>query len=113
MMVENIERVLERGEKIELLVDKTETLNHQAFKFRRQARAVRRFMWMKNMKIIAFGVFITALAGVIVSMLICGVDYSHCRSTAAAPPHLHSPPPPSPKPSLPPPKPNSSAAPQV
>jgi len=113
VMVENIERVLERGEKIELLVDKTETLNHQAFKFRKQARAVRRFMWMKNMKIIALGVFITALAGVIVSMLICGVDYSHCRSTAAAPPHLHSPPPPSPKPTLPPPSPNSSAAPQI
>lgn len=32
-MVENIDRVLERGERIELLVDKTERLNQQAFKF--------------------------------------------------------------------------------
>ncbi len=33
VMVENIDRVLERGEKIELLVDKTEKLNQTAFKF--------------------------------------------------------------------------------
>ena len=32
-MIENIDRVLERGEKIELLVDKTDRLNQQAFKF--------------------------------------------------------------------------------
>ena len=32
-MMENIDRVLERGEKIELLVDKTDKLNQQAFKF--------------------------------------------------------------------------------
>lgn len=38
VMVENIERVLERGEKIELLVDKTERLNHQAFKFEKTVR---------------------------------------------------------------------------
>lgn len=33
VMIENIESVLERGEKIELLVDKTDNLNQQAFKF--------------------------------------------------------------------------------
>ena len=32
-MLENIDRVLERGERIELLVDKTDRLNSQAFKF--------------------------------------------------------------------------------
>lgn len=33
IMVENIERVLERGEKIELLVDKTDNLRFQVWKF--------------------------------------------------------------------------------
>jgi len=80
VMVENIERVLERGEKIELLVDKTETLNHQAFKFRKQARSVRRFMWMKNMKVLAFGLYLVVLAGFVISLLICGIDYGRCRS---------------------------------
>lgn len=35
VMMENIDKLLERGEKVELLVDKTEKLNAQAFKFER------------------------------------------------------------------------------
>jgi hypothetical protein len=35
VMLENIDKVLERGEKIELLVDKTDQLNQEAFKFRK------------------------------------------------------------------------------
>jgi Regulated-SNARE-like domain/Synaptobrevin len=38
VMLENIDRVLERGEKIELLVDKTDRLNQEAFKFRKSVR---------------------------------------------------------------------------
>ncbi len=38
VMIENIDRVLERGEKIELLVDKTDRLNQQAFKFEKSVR---------------------------------------------------------------------------
>ena len=40
VMVENIEKVLERGEKIELLVDKTDRLNQTAFKFEKVTRAM-------------------------------------------------------------------------
>ena len=40
-MVENIEKVLERGEKIELLVDKTDRLNQQAFKFESSSRKLK------------------------------------------------------------------------
>lgn len=38
-MLENIDRVLERGERIELLVDKTDKLNQQAFKFEKSVRS--------------------------------------------------------------------------
>ena len=34
VMIENIDRVLERGERIELLVDKTDRLSQTAFKFK-------------------------------------------------------------------------------
>lgn len=37
-MIENIDRVLERGERIELLVDKTDRLNQQAFRFEKSVR---------------------------------------------------------------------------
>eukprot|EP00963_Diacronema_lutheri_P000272 scaffold17_cov354-Pavlova_lutheri.AAC.44 len=41
IMVENIELVLERGEKIDLLVDKTDSLQDETFRFRRQARRIK------------------------------------------------------------------------
>eukprot|EP01134_Creolimax_fragrantissima_P006973 CFRG6973T1 len=50
VMVENIEKVLERGEHIELLVDRTETLNQQAFHFKKKANVMKRQLWWKNKK---------------------------------------------------------------
>lgn len=50
VMMENIEKVLDRGEKIELLVDKTENLRSQAQDFRQQGTKLRKNMWWQNMK---------------------------------------------------------------
>ncbi|KAI1304856.1 hypothetical protein EDD11_005058 [Mortierella claussenii] len=60
VMVHNIERVLERGERIELLVDKTDNLNQQAYAFKKRSAVLRRAMWWKNTKlmIILTGVII-------------------------------------------------------
>ena len=41
IMMDNIEKVLDRGEKIEVLVDKTEALRFQADNFHKQGRALR------------------------------------------------------------------------
>ena len=54
VMVQNIEKVLERGEKIELLVDKTDKLNQQAFKFEKQSKRLKSAMWWKNVKMTIF-----------------------------------------------------------
>jgi vesicle-associated membrane protein 7 len=51
IMTENIERVLERGERIDLLVDKTDRLGGRARDFRMRSRALRRKMWWKNVKV--------------------------------------------------------------
>ncbi|KAJ4802310.1 Vesicle-associated membrane protein 727 [Rhynchospora pubera] len=50
IMMDNIEKVLDRGEKIELLVDKTETLQFQADSFQRHGRQLRRKMWLQNLQ---------------------------------------------------------------
>ncbi|XP_078435088.1 vesicle-associated membrane protein 727 [Wolffia australiana] len=50
IMMDNIEKVLDRGEKIELLVDKTESLQFQADSFQRQGRQLRRKMWLQNLR---------------------------------------------------------------
>lgn len=70
VMMENIEKVLDRGEKIELLVDKTENLHSQAQGFRNQSTQVRRKMWLQNMKIklIVLGIIIALILIIILSV---------------------------------------------
>lgn len=51
IMTENIERVLERGERIDLLVDKTDRLGGSARDFRVRSRGLRRRMWWKNVRL--------------------------------------------------------------
>jgi vesicle-associated membrane protein 7 len=63
IMTENIERVLERGERIDLLVDKTDRLGGSARDFRVRSRGLRRQMWWKNVRIMV-------LLGVVVVFLI-------------------------------------------
>ena len=45
VMMDNIEKVLQRGEKIELLVDKTEALSQSANKFKKQSRWGDAYIW--------------------------------------------------------------------
>ncbi|XP_020599493.1 vesicle-associated membrane protein 727 [Phalaenopsis equestris] len=72
IMMDNIEKVLDRGEKIELLVDKTESLQFQADSFQRQGRQLRRKMWLQNLrlKLIVAGVLIFVL--LLVWLIACG-----------------------------------------
>jgi vesicle-associated membrane protein 7 len=80
IMVKNVEQILSRGERIELLVDRTDAMAGQATAFRRGARSVRQTMWWKNVKILA-------LCGVVglVSIRFClflptpANRHAHCR----------------------------------
>lgn len=50
VMVENIEKVLDRGERLELLVDKTDHLQHESLAFKREARRLKHKMWWSSMR---------------------------------------------------------------
>jgi vesicle-associated membrane protein 7 len=62
IMVQNVEQILSRGERIELLVDKTDAMAGQATQFRRGARAARRQMWWKNTKMLALTVVVVIVS---------------------------------------------------
>jgi len=51
VMIENIDKVLDRGERLELLVDKAENMQGNTFRFRKQARRYRTIMWWRNVKL--------------------------------------------------------------
>jgi vesicle-associated membrane protein 7 len=71
IMVDNIERVLERGEKIELLVDKTDNLRFQADKFHKTGRQLRSKMWWQNMKMKLIVVLIVLVLIFIIFVIVC------------------------------------------
>ncbi|EGN94502.1 hypothetical protein SERLA73DRAFT_188436 [Serpula lacrymans var. lacrymans S7.3] len=78
IMVKNVEQILSRGERIELLVDKTDTMATQATAFRRGARTVRRDMWWKNSRTIALSVLVALIVLWIIMAQFCGVTLSQC-----------------------------------
>jgi hypothetical protein len=75
------ERVLARGEKIELLVDKSEALNDSAKKFQRSSRALKNVMWWKNVKMWLLIIAIVAVLIWLISSFVCGFDYSKCKGS--------------------------------
>ena len=80
VMVQNIEKVLARGERLELLVDKTDRLNEQAFKFERQSKSLKNTMWWKKVKMyLALGGLIALVLFVISAMACGGLDFHSCK----------------------------------
>ena len=73
IMTENIERVLERGERIDLLVDKTAGLQTGAREFRVRSRGLRRRMWWKNVKLVVLLVFVCAFLLYLFVGFACGL----------------------------------------
>mmetsp|Transcript_11133 Transcript_11133/g.18150 ORF Transcript_11133/g.18150 Transcript_11133/m.18150 type:complete len:224 (+) Transcript_11133:42-713(+) len=71
VMVENIEKVLKRGEKIEVLVDKTESLRFSSDAFRMQSRNLRRNLCWANVKVKLF-------LGCLVLILFYVITASYC-----------------------------------
>lgn len=66
IMAENIDKALQRGEKLELLNDKTEHLAFEADRFMTSGRTLRRTMWWQNFKVkLIIGLVVVLLAVVI------------------------------------------------
>ena len=80
VMVQNISKVLERGEKIELLVDKTDKLNQQAFKFEKQSKKLKNVMYWKKVKMWASIALIVAVLIFVFTAFACGgLDFHKCK----------------------------------
>jgi vesicle-associated membrane protein 7 len=78
IMMENIDKVLARGEKIELLVDKTNQLSVSAQRFQKQSRNLKNQMWWKNVKMWAMIIFVCLVVLYIILGLICGFTFKKC-----------------------------------
>nr|ADD38937.1 Vesicle-associated membrane protein 7 [Lepeophtheirus salmonis] len=75
LAVPNIESIIERGEKLELLIDKTENLSSTSVQFKQTSVALSRRMRCQNMKW-------TILASCIIILLIYGILAASCGGFA-------------------------------
>ncbi|GAA5948365.1 hypothetical protein JCM3765_001388 [Sporobolomyces pararoseus] len=80
VMVKSIDAVLSRGERIEILVDRTDEMSQQARAFRKRSTVLRRKMWWKNVKVlIAIG-----FSGILLFYLLvasaCGLNLHSCKA---------------------------------
>ncbi|KAK0177422.1 hypothetical protein PV328_001478 [Microctonus aethiopoides] len=79
IMVRNIDNIAMRGERLELLVNKTENLSANSVTFRKTSRNLARSLFWKNIKIYAIvGVVIIVVVYFIVSMCCGGLAWQKC-----------------------------------
>ena len=82
-MVSNIEKVLERGEKVELLVDKTSALSNNSVRFKKSATQLKNVLWWKNAKLMAvIGVVLLLVVYVVLAIACGGVFFQGCWASS-------------------------------
>lgn len=75
-MMNNIDKVVERGENLELLIDKSDTLNQSSFRFHSQARILRRRLCRQNFLRGCLFVLVILLIVYIIIGSSCGFDFA-------------------------------------
>ncbi|XP_010250213.1 PREDICTED: vesicle-associated membrane protein 711 [Nelumbo nucifera] len=79
VMLENIDKVLDRGDRLDLLVGKTENMQGNTIRFRKQSRRFRNTVWWRNVKLTVTLIFILLVVIYIVIAFIChGVTLPSC-----------------------------------
>ncbi|KAI7728925.1 hypothetical protein M8C21_016446 [Ambrosia artemisiifolia] len=79
VMIENIDKVLDRGDRLEVLVDKTATMQTNTLRFRKQTRRFRSTVWWRNVKLtIALILLILVIAYVVLAFVCHGLTLPTC-----------------------------------
>jgi len=80
IMVKNIENVTARGERLELLVNKSENLRNNAVSFRQTSRTLARTLFWRNVRMyFLFGLLLLFIVYIVTSMFCGGLTWSSCR----------------------------------
>ena len=78
VMIDNIDKVLARGEKVEMLVKKTEIMSENAVVMRKRSTQLRKKMWWRSVKtymLCALTVLVVMLMAV---LYMCGITFEQC-----------------------------------
>jgi vesicle-associated membrane protein 7 len=89
IMMQNVEQVLVRGERLDVLVDRTDDLRDQAQQFQRQGTRLRKRMWWQNFRMKIIVAAVVVLLVVVIFLLACFSGGRNCTKRgggAPAPP---------------------------
>lgn len=78
VMLQNLDSIIERGDRIDTLCDRTELLRDEAQGFHSNARDLRRAILMHNIKIIIGVVLFLGVLALIIAFAVCGTDFKKC-----------------------------------
>eukprot|EP01091_Cochliopodium_minus_P010586 TRINITY_DN2841_c0_g1_i1.p1 TRINITY_DN2841_c0_g1~~TRINITY_DN2841_c0_g1_i1.p1 ORF type:complete len:248 (-),score=72.67 TRINITY_DN2841_c0_g1_i1:233-976(-) len=86
VMKDNIEKVIKRGESIDILLSKSEDLENSSQNFKFNARALKRKMWWKNQKLCCvIWLFVIIIIAAIVALLLWHFGiFDHHNSTTTS-----------------------------
>jgi len=79
-MLENIEKVLQRGVKLEEVLEGSERLSQHAVAFRSKSTQLQRQLCRGNVKLTAILVCIVLLVILFIAIGVCGITFSSCGS---------------------------------
>ncbi|XP_028403446.1 vesicle-associated membrane protein 7-like [Dendronephthya gigantea] len=79
IMVKNIDTISQRGERLELLIDRSRDLNTASMTFKKSSKTLARVMWWKNVKmIIIITIVVIIILYFIISAACGGLDWKKC-----------------------------------
>lgn len=77
-LIDGFDKILERQEKIDLLVNRCQNLSDSSNSFRREAERVRRVVWWKNTRCLLLLGLVVVVVVLIVLMSSCGIKFDEC-----------------------------------
>ena len=78
LMRANIEAVVDRGEHLELLVDKSDSISNNARQFQKQSVGLRKALFWKNVKLALMLLGVLTAIATVVAQFFCGWLFTKC-----------------------------------
>jgi len=70
-MVNSVEKLLERGQRIEILLEKSDHLNTESFRMKKKSHHLERVMWWKNTKLTIIIIAILVIIAFVIFLSVC------------------------------------------
>lgn len=82
-MKDNVQKVIERGENIETLIEKTDILVQRSDSFRVNTKTLERKLWWKNLKLWIILILVVIFLTWLIFSIVCGFDFGCLRGGSA------------------------------